>query len=271
MSVALFYSYSIAVTFGMISHTKAFKAYRDLSQGHLNFVVLSCHSVPALKTDLQADPNAVPGPPDHFKGVGTTASALLGYISEYQKELARSTLITVFSYFEAYLKDALQEVVDFHGGNASLKKITRERSERFFQTIPAAMQASKLKLQDEPSPNKADKYRKHAQILEKAGFRFPTDLLAHFGAVQLIAKIDEKRGFKAHEIPTILEEALLFPLTEPDRTEFERVRSARNRIAHGKAAALTLPTSLRHASALRKLAAAVDAHITKHFLIIQSI
>src|SRR3546814_15041114 len=51
----------------MISHTDAFKVYRDLGQAHLNFVVLSCHAVPALKAELSVPGGAATVPPDHFK------------------------------------------------------------------------------------------------------------------------------------------------------------------------------------------------------------
>src|SRR3546814_10181257 len=97
----------------MISHTDACKVYRDLGQAHLNFVVLSCHAVPALKAELSVPGGAATVPPDHFKAGSNTASELLSYADDYHEELARSALITVFSYFEAYVKDALTEIVDF--------------------------------------------------------------------------------------------------------------------------------------------------------------
>jgi RiboL-PSP-HEPN len=244
----------------MITHTKAFKTYRDLSQAHINFVVLTCYSVPSLKARLMT-PDATLPTPDHFKSEGNTVSAILGYITKYQEELARSTLITVFSYFEAYLKDALQEVVEFHGGTSKLQGKARGRAQKYFQSVPPAIQTNKLKLQDRPVPGKKEKYQKHARILDKDGFRFPTDLLSHFGATQLILKIDENRGFKAHEIPSMLEDALLYPLRAADKSHFEQIRKARNGIAHGRASPLTLAHSLRYASFLHTLAAKIDSHI----------
>ena len=121
------------------------------------------------------------------------------------------------------------------------------------------------------SSNKGAKYAKYAQLLDEAGFRFPTDLLSHFGVTQLVLKADEKLGFKAHEIPSILEDALLYPLTVQQRAMVERIRLERNKIGHGSAASLTLAQSLRDASALHTLAAAVDDHIARHFLLIQEL
>jgi hypothetical protein len=254
----------------MIPHTRAFKRYRDLSQAHLNFVVLTCHSVPCLKAQLQA-PAAILPKPDHFKGQGNTIQAILGFTNNYQEELARSTLITVFSYFEAYLKSVLQEVIKFHGGQVQLRKKAKDRAERFFRSTPTTIEKNKRKLQDAPDPNKQAKYEKYGQLLDEAGFRFPTDLLSHFGVTQLVLKADEKRGFKAHEIPFMLKDALLYPLTPNEEAMIERIRLERNKVAHGSAAPLSLAQSLSDASSLHTLAAAVDDHITRHFLLIQQL
>ena len=252
----------------MIKHTKAFKRFRDLSQGHINFVVLTCYSVPLLKATLEA-PGAIVPTPDHFKGNSNDITALLGFIASYQNEIARSTLITVFSYFEAYLKSALQEVIEFHGGKSEFQRKAKNRAERFFRSVPATVQANKRKLQDIPNASKQAKYEKFARLLEQAGFRFPTDLLSHFGVTQLILKADDKLGFKAHEIPSVLKDALLYPLTTAEKEIIERIRLERNGIAHGGGTPIRLATSLRDASSLHTLAAAVDHHIVDHFFLIQ--
>lgn len=254
----------------MISHTDAFKVYRDLGQAHLNFVVLTCHAVPAFQASLSAPGGAPTVSPDHFKAGGNSTAELLGYASDYQEELARSALITVFSYFEAYVKDALVEIVEFHGGAAKLPQLARDRASRFLGTVPATLEAGRKKLQDRPDPRKRGKYEKHARVLDKAGYRFPTDLLAHFGAAQLLLKIG-KPGFKAHEIPDLLETVLLFPLSKPDRGILEAIRTARNGIAHGRGTKPTLRKVMRHSSDLHRIAAAVDGHIAKHFLVIQAL
>jgi len=254
----------------MISHTDAFKIYRDLGQAHLNFVVLTCHAVPALKAEISAT-RAVPiTPPDHFKAGSNTTAELLSYVVDYHEELARSALITLFSYFEAYVKDALIEIVDFHGGPTKLRASAQDRASKYFGAVSVTIDESRKKLQDRPDPKKREKYEKHARTLDKAGYRFPTDLLAYFGAAQLILKIG-KRGFKAHEIPDLLENVLLFPLSSADRGTLETIRNARNGIAHGKGDKPTLKKVMRHSSELHRIAAAVDGHIAKHFLVIQAL
>ena len=254
----------------MISHTDAFKVYRDLGQAHLNFVVLTCHAVPALRAELSVPGGAATVPPDHFKAGSNSASELLSYAADYHEELARSALITLFSYFEAYVKDALTEIVDFHGGATKLRANARDRASKYFGAVSVALDESRKKLQDRPDPKKRGKYEKHARTLDRAGYRFPTDLLAHFGTAQLLLKIG-KPGFKAHEIPDLLENVLLFPLSSADRGTLEAIRTARNGIAHGKGTEPTLRKVMRHASELHRIAAAVDSHIAKHFLVIQAL
>src|SRR3546814_16049316 len=121
----------------MISHPYAFKVYRDLGQAHLNFVVLSCHAVPALKAELSVPGGAATVPPDHFKAGSNTASELLSYDDDYHEELARSALITVLSYIEAYVKDELTEIVVFHGGATNVRPRPRAMDSNKFCGVSA--------------------------------------------------------------------------------------------------------------------------------------
>ncbi|HEY5213415.1 MAG TPA: hypothetical protein VIJ38_10405 [Acidobacteriaceae bacterium] len=125
----------------MIAHTKAFVTYRNLSQGHLNFVVLVCHAVPALQADLLLPAATFTNPPDHFKATRNAKSDVGQYISSYKNELARITVEAIFSYFEAYVKDALVEVVAFHGGEAEFKKLSLKRNAKFLTKPSSDIQA----------------------------------------------------------------------------------------------------------------------------------
>lgn len=255
----------------MIGHTNAFAAYKTFSQAHINFVVLVCHAVPALRADLSLPNAELSHPPDHFKASRNPKQDIAGHVSGYQEELARSTLITVFSYFEAYIKDALKEIVEFHGGKKEFKKLSLTRTTKFVTSLHPDVKTYKRKLQDKPESSKTAKYQKFGRLLENKGFKFPTDLFAHFGVSQLIPKLDEKKGMRAWEIPTILEECLLFPLMKAEHENFEAIRSLRNKIGHGRPHAMELKKSLHYASILHTLAAKIDRHILEHFLIIQAV
>jgi hypothetical protein len=255
----------------VIGHTKAFATYRLLSQAHLNFVVLVCYAVPALRTDLALSTASLSNPPDHFKAATNSKADIATYLGAYQEELARSTLITVFSYFESYIKDALVEIVEFHGGKDKFAKLSARRASKFIDASDSDIRLNKRKLQDNPASSKLAKYQKYGKLLDSKGFKFPTELFAHFGVSQLLAKLDKTQGVQAWEIPSLLEKCLLFPITIAENDQFEKIRSLRNKIAHGKVPTIVLNNSLKYASMLHTLAAKVDRHITEHFLLIQAV
>jgi len=83
----------------LIGHTEAFAKYRQLSQGHLNFVVAVAHAMPALRADIALPGSTLTFPPDHFLASRNPKSEVATYVAGYLEELARSTVIAVFSYF----------------------------------------------------------------------------------------------------------------------------------------------------------------------------
>jgi hypothetical protein len=259
----------------MKGHTDAFVAYRGLSQAHLDFVVIICHAIPALEADLALSKPNLTYPPDHFKSARNPKAWVAANTKNYQDELARSTLITVFSYFESYVRDVLFEVVTFHGGREELWKYSKSRSATFLSSQGATTIQNKRKLQDTFEKRKIAKYQKYARLLDSQGFRFPSDLFATLGLRLFLEKVEQKNGkargngLRAWEIPYLLEDGLLFPLTKQDLKLFEDARELRNKIGHGKPPKLTLKTSLRYSSELHTLAAKIDRHILEHFLIIQ--
>jgi len=255
----------------MIGPTKAFIAYRDLSQGHLDFVVIVCHAMPALEADIALPRAKLTYAPDYFKAEKNPKDWISARTADYQDELARSTLITVFSYFEAFVRDILLEMIKYHGGADNFRALSSKRSEHFLQPISSATTSNKRKLQDNPSAAKREKYQKYARLLDKEGFRFPTDLLAKFGARLLLEKAREKGGMRAWEIPHILEDGLLFPLDAKDRALFEDVRNLRNKIAHGRPHKMPLKDALRYASELHTFAAKIERHMIEHFFVIQAV
>jgi hypothetical protein len=232
----------------VIGHTEAFSRYRALSQAHLNFVVAVSHAMPALRADLALPAATLTQAPDYFQASRNPKSEVATYVAGYQDELARSTLISVFSYFEGYARSLFREIVSFHGGADPFKKLARDRTTRFLSSPHVGITLYKRKLQDRRAPHKLLKYRKYGELLDAKGFRFPTDLLAHFGVVHLLTKIKDDRSIRAWEIPGLIEECLLFPMTQAERDLYESARITRNNIAHGKAPVITLASSLRHAS-----------------------
>jgi hypothetical protein len=255
----------------MISHTSAFATYRALSQQHLDFAVLVCTAVPALQPELNDRTTPLKHAPDHFKLNPDTKKQLVKYATNYQTELARTNLITLFSYFESYVRIVLQEIIAFHGGDEDFRKLALRRASVFLKAPPPAIETSKRKLQEPARIAKKGKYIAHSKKLDQGGFRFPTELLAYFGSVNLIAKSkDSRTGMRAWEIPDILQHGVLYPLSAAERKLFDDCRNLRNDIAHGKAPTIKLKQSLKFGSDLHALAAKVDKHLIEHFFVLQA-
>jgi hypothetical protein len=253
----------------MIGNTKSYARYRQLSQAYLDFVVLVCHAVPLLKTDLALPAAEISVAPDYFKK--NTKLDLAGAASSYQAALSRSAHLTVFSYFEGYIKSTLQETAEFHGGPKGFESLAMKRTREFLGPLTPPLSSSRAKLQTYQKPAKADKYRKHTKILNNSGYRFPTELLAHYGVVNLIRKAkDDREGMRASEIGSILKDCYCYNISAHDAGVIDAARKVRNSIAHGSAPSVTLKSSMNLASKLRTIAAGVDRHIVEHFLVLQS-
>lgn len=175
----------------------------------------------------------------------------------------------MFSYFEKYVREVLCELVEFHGGMEQIKESSYVRASRFMTAAPPSVTQSRKKLQDRFDNQRIGQYQKYGRLLSKEGFSFPTDLFSHFGIVQLLPKIDKKKGLRAFEIPSILSECLLMPLSKQEVERFEKIREVRNKIGHGHTASVTLRASLNAAKDLHALASKTDSHIREHFLIVQ--
>jgi hypothetical protein len=251
----------------LIPNSKAYAILRDNSQEFLNYVVLSCTAVPTLKKQIQA--SGVAGiSPDYFKGA-PDAAQLLSYAAVYQESLARMIVITLFSYFEAYVKGLLTEIVDFHGGPTTFQATADKRAKAFVANSSQTIIDSKRKLQERSKAAKIQSYRKHSAILVKEGFRFPSELLAPYGVKNLIQKAKPK-GSKAFEIPELLRDALCFPLPAKDDARLNSIRETRNNLAHGKAGFITLVEALTIGKDLRDISAKVDKHAVEHFFVVEA-
>ena len=249
----------------MIPNTNAYAVLRDKSQQFLDFVVLACTAVPALKANLSLS-GVVGLQPDHFKGAPDLAQ-LTAYAGTYQDTLGRMIVITLFSYFEAYVKGVMSEIIDFHGGKEKFQAIADHRAKSFISASSQGIVTSKRKLQEPAKRAKIGSYQKHSAALVATGFRFPSELLAPYGVKNLIKKA---KGAKAYEMQELVRDALCFPLSDKDSERIDAIRDTRNQIAHGKQVQLALKDALSICKDLRSLAAKIDGHVVEHFLVLEA-
>src|SRR5262245_55401789 len=92
--------------------------------------------MPALRADLALPAPTLTHLPDYFLAARNPKSEVAAFAAPYQEELARSTLISVFSYFEAYTRDVLLEIIKFHGGKGSIQQMAHNRLNKFITSTP---------------------------------------------------------------------------------------------------------------------------------------
>jgi len=175
----------------------------------------------------------------------------------------------MFSYFEAYVKTLLSEIVDFHGGPISFQATADKRAKLFLKTPSKAIVDSKRKLQEPAKKKNRALYEKHSALLVKSGFRFPSELLAPYGVRNLIQKAKPK-GSKAYELQVLIGEALCFPLSPNEATRLDGIRTIRNDIAHGKPGVISLSDAINITKDLRALSVKIDAHAVEHFFVLET-
>jgi hypothetical protein len=251
-------------------HTASYLAFKTEAERLTNLVALISHAVPVM-TRVLASPEAsalIPiKPADNFPHDNSTAPLLTRWAKDYSQDLAHIVVLTVFSQFEAYVRGALMEIYDRQGGAEAFISLAVKQAEKYWSSIPTTVSEAKAKLLDSYSTSKADKFRKYSKVLVEAGFSFPPDLFAVFGARQLLKKLQPK-AFRAWEIPDLLADALLLKVTAAERTMYTDIRELRNKVAHGDRPTLTVHTAVTKTTALRKWASKIDQHIVEHFLVL---
>ena len=259
----------------MIGSSEAYTRFKSSMAQQLDFVVLVSYAVPLLKRAIDAKPSSsspVPlQPPDHFRNRILSETQLLLFTREYQKDLARSLVLSGFSYFEAYIKALVREFIEFHGGPSKLLATAVRRSQKSLRTSQPELVRAKRKLQDRDDQDKADKFRKNAAILTRLQMRFPSELLSPYGVARLIEKVgkDRRLEMRAGEIPDLLLSAFHVDAFAPHVETFKKLRLLRNEIAHGQRKHVDLAEAIETGKVLRRCAALIDKHFMEHFFVIE--
>jgi hypothetical protein len=259
----------------MIGHTDSYETFKRSMQQQLDFVVLVCYAVPVLKRAIAATgetTQSIPlDPPDHFAARNLFTPQLVQFSKEYEHELARALVLTSFSYFEAYIKAVVREMLAFHGGPDAFLKLAVKRSRRSLTPLPHPLNKAKRKLQEPHNAGKTAKYQVYSTQLAASGFRFPTELVTAYGVERLIEKVgkDKRLEMKAHEIPSLLVNAFQMDSFAKHAKEFDETRDLRNALAHGQRHNIALNRAIEAGRNLRKWATSIDAHFVEHFLVVE--
>ncbi len=249
-----------------LPNTKAYMRFREQAQASFDLAVVVCHAVPALKRQIslleQGVIEALPSP-DYFPVSGTVAE-LREQANGYRQRLADYTLITNFSFFEAFVRAAMTEMIDFHGGPEELRRKAEKRERRFIDQENRDVEKYRQRLRATNRVSELWGRLKNIRKLQDLNYRFPSELFSSYGIRMLLQKLGNLR---AVDIPDLLVNGIHMSLDQTTIDNYHEVRNIRNRIAHGESVSLSMKELSHYNTVLRQLAIAIDQHLNRHFLI----
>ena len=155
----------------MIPHTKAFTVLKREAQQVFDFAIVVTHAVPALKKALKGfEPgDVIPFQPDHFDARPIAIDKVKQNAKQYKALLSRYLFLSSFSFFEAYFRDVLNEIITFHGGMSILERVSIKHNATLTddETI-----AQKRKLQEYADVKNRDRYTSHGKRYMKRASGF---------------------------------------------------------------------------------------------------
>lgn len=258
--------------------TDAFIKWQKNTQEIFDFSVLVHYSVPALKLQISlvekgivqqvARPDYYRSHKENYYSSKNLLNSLKGRAVGYKSHVSDYLLLSLFSYFEAFIIDVINEFLDFHGGISNFQSFAIKKSKHSMEILNDIPNVKKYKNKLKPTDAKNQPDRKHAtNELKRTQFRFPSDHFAAYGIFMLGKKIDD---LKAREIPEVLMNVLLIELTETEIRDFHNIRDIRNSIAHGKVVHLDIKTVTEYNDTLMTLAKKVNTHVCEFFKIYES-
>lgn len=254
----------------MYAHTESFKRLKEQTQEILDFAILIMNAVPLLKMTIKKIEKGVDGialaKPDFPNQVGPDKEQLKSYAQKYKGDLSKYILLSNFSYFEAYVIDAIEEIFKFHGGFDDMLTASQLKCQIFLNSNDTIIKQNKRKLQDHYDGRKKLKYTKYISELKKVNYKFPSELLSSYGIIKLR---EELKNLKSVGIPDILTKGLHMNISDDDIKEFHRIRDIRNSIAHGQNKGFNIPLAMKCNAFLRNLSVRIDKHIVENFFVIE--
>lgn len=262
----------LARTIGLRRSTRAYENFKDQMAALWNFAVMLCYAVPTFKKCIKGVEAGMPGysiPKNElFIHDDSTLGQLKELTADYKHRLTAYLWLSSFSFFEAFVSGAIQELIEFHGGTKKFIASTDAvAGQAVTKTHSREVVKSRSRLSGKFAPHKTEEFKKHTRVLEQAGYRFPSELLASYGVRMLVSKAHELR---AVDIPALLSEGLHFQFTADDLKRYDRYRKVRNNIAHGMATAHSLKDAFDVRKNLGRLASQIDEHIVANFFVVET-
>lgn len=256
-----------------MNKTNAFINWQKNTQEIFDFSVLVHYAIPVLKQKIKliesgeakelCRPDYYRSHKQNYYSSANLMNSLKARISGYKSHVSDYLLLSLFSYFEAFIVDAIKEFLDFHGGISNFQSFAIRKSKYSMDFLCEEKTIRKYKNNLKPTDAKNIPDRKHAsRELKKTLYRFPSDHFAAYGIFMLGKKIDD---LKSKDIPEILINVLLIDLTEKEVRNYHSIRDIRNNIAHGHIVHLNIKSVTDYNEVLMNLAKKVNLHICEFF------
>lgn len=251
----------------MISHSKAYRTWRVHSQQMLDFAVMVCTAAPHLSDSLnsfEADPTFSIATNSNFLPSQDPYSTERRALDRYEGVLGASLLLSLFSHFETYFFSVLDEIIDFHGGFEEMHTVIERRNKQ--ADLTSVQRSALRKISTSFQGGRDLRYRDASKVVEESKFFWPT---GHFMMFGLQAFKEQRKRWKANDIPRLSETFLQYPFTESELGKFQNLRQARNGIAHGKDLEYDLEKAVAESKYFLEMGKKIDKHIVGSFFIIE--
>ena len=182
----------------------------------------------------------------------------------YQEVLGANLLLSIFSYFEVYFFDLIDEIVDFHGGEEEIEKTVRRQLSG--SPVPQDQAQAVAKLRKPFKSGRSERYRKFSRMVDESRVVWPSRRLMLYGLKQI--RKNRKR-WKSVDIPNLTLDLLVLDLVQSEIDRFHTVRNERNKIAHGSNLSYDLDAAVEHSNFLNELSRKIDDHVVSAFMIIE--
>lgn len=257
-------------------HTEAFVRWKAQTQETFEFSILICHAVPTLKRNIRLFEKGIIDEltaPDYYgtRGIADAGQRernkeqLKSISSGYKTKLSKYILISNFSFFEAYVFDVINEMLDFHGGRDEF--IQKAKARGYQNAINDEVEETRKKIR---IPNRVEHHQRYLEAtkeLEDIKYRFPSDMFGSYGAQMLIQKLS---NMKSADIPSILKDGLHMVIPDDVVDSYHNTREIRNKIAHGETVELTIKQVTEMSKLLRGISLELDQHLLRYFFISES-
>ncbi|MGK3111950.1 HEPN domain-containing protein [Candidatus Pantoea formicae] len=251
--------------------------FKNQVQDTFDFTVLVCSAVPVLKRNIVLFDKKIIQEitkADHYQPKGVISREKQERINSdlkrrsvgYKNKLCKYTLLSNFSFFESYVFDVIEELINYHGG---VEKIINNSTNRTLSLMNSSFgeiesHRSKIRKINKLRDHRVGEYKNATLSLLKKDFRFPSEMFSSFGVKMLSNKIN---SLKSVDIPDFLKEAFSFDLSDSDAMKFHDIRQLRNKIAHGDEVNLSLADITEKCKLLSAIAKEFDQHLLRNYFI----